>query len=579
MARLNNGFLGNASGKIGNVVFAKWRKIFTARQYQPEIKDANSPEQQKQRNKMIALLQFLKPLNKSFITSFNAPSCVNSTPWSKAIKDNMPVVSPEGCILLKDFILGDPRLPQLNIIGASYDPFIDQIQLSYQMPVIPEENNNFPYFGISALGKYKSSDDTPSLDIRHLMCCHPKGSWYCFLSDNMEQSFYLNYWEEGRIWLIIDENNIYKHKPNPFQNIYATAYFEAVPLIGCFNKNVKVNLVPVNALTWEYLQGSNDWYIKFHIDFSKTSLTSPADYTLKLWTVTLSNGNHVISGPYEWDLQECQFEVILGQSGLTGSVICLYSIFNKQNVQVSRFNRFYISNGSNGVVYPYFQQMFDCNYSHPVSFQLSGNQCGFCGSIDEIFSEFIDLWEQGIITPNENPLPPTPPVEYSLTFNQGTYGTVNITGYTRVVDNIYYFNEGQRALLEIVPNQGYVFNTWSGADSGDLINIDNKHYSILMSKNRVLGAAFITDPNIFYVLIRRPYSNGHFDITGYDHKVDENYYFLPGQIARIAITPDAGFVFSNWLGTAGYSVVMDGTNEGHIVMNSNYDLQAIFITG
>ena len=100
-----------------------------------------------------------------------------------------------------------------------------------------------------------------------------------------------------------------------------------------------------------------------------------------------------------------------------------------------------------------------------------------------------------------------------------------------------------------------------------------------MSKNRVLGAAFITDPNIFYVLIRRPYSNGHFDITGYDHKVDENYYFLPGQIARIAITPDAGFVFSNWLGTAGYSVVMDGTNEGHIVMNSNYDLQAIFITG
>jgi hypothetical protein len=45
MARLSNGFLGTASGKIGNVVFSKWRRIDTARQYQPDIQDANSPAQ------------------------------------------------------------------------------------------------------------------------------------------------------------------------------------------------------------------------------------------------------------------------------------------------------------------------------------------------------------------------------------------------------------------------------------------------------------------------------------------------------------------------------------------------------
>ena len=89
MARLSNGFLGNASGKIGNVVFARWRNIFTARQYQPEIQDANTPAQQLQRTRMMALLQFLKPLNKSFIRRFNAALDKNSTPWAVAIKANM----------------------------------------------------------------------------------------------------------------------------------------------------------------------------------------------------------------------------------------------------------------------------------------------------------------------------------------------------------------------------------------------------------------------------------------------------------------------------------------------------------
>jgi hypothetical protein len=42
MARLKNGFLGNASGKLGNVVFAKWRDLFTVRSYQPDISDAKT---------------------------------------------------------------------------------------------------------------------------------------------------------------------------------------------------------------------------------------------------------------------------------------------------------------------------------------------------------------------------------------------------------------------------------------------------------------------------------------------------------------------------------------------------------
>ncbi len=43
MAKLSNGFLGDASGKLGNVVFSRWKRINTARAYQGNISDANSP--------------------------------------------------------------------------------------------------------------------------------------------------------------------------------------------------------------------------------------------------------------------------------------------------------------------------------------------------------------------------------------------------------------------------------------------------------------------------------------------------------------------------------------------------------
>ncbi len=572
MARINQGFLGNASGKLGNVVFAKWRRLFTARQYQPEIHDANSPDQQKQRTRMVTLLQFLKPLNKTFIKSYNSPYSKNSTSWAKAIKDNMPAVSPEGCISLKNFVLGELNLPPLNVIGASYDPFIDQIQLTYQMQSIPVSVGNFPYIGISALGKYKSSDGTPSFDIRHLMCCEPEGLWHCILSDNMEQSFYLNYWEEGRLWFIIDEDNFNKHTTNPFQNISATAYFKVVPLIGSFNTNVKDNFVPVDALTWEYNQGSNDWYLQFHIDFSKTQLISPADYTLRLWTVTMANGNHLISGSYDWDLQESEFEVILGPSGLTGSVICLYSIFTKQNVQVSRFNRFYISKGSNGIDYPLLQQIFDCNYSHPASFQLSGNQCGFCGAIDELFSDFIELFEQGIIAPDQNPTP----VEYNLTIDPVVNGNIVVTGYKYIDTGIYYFNEGETAQLQIVPDSGYLFDIWTGPDVIDLLRIDDTHYSILMSKNRELSASFNGTSSNFNILTIFPTVNGHFNIAGYDHNIGDNYYFMPEAVAAIALFPEPGMIFSHWEGTGASFLVEVNPNNWRLMMSTNYSLQVFF---
>ena len=42
MAKVMNGFLGDAIGKLGNVVFRKWNSMITASQYQPNVKNPNT---------------------------------------------------------------------------------------------------------------------------------------------------------------------------------------------------------------------------------------------------------------------------------------------------------------------------------------------------------------------------------------------------------------------------------------------------------------------------------------------------------------------------------------------------------
>ena len=572
MARINNGFLGNASGKLGNVVFSKWRRLFTARQYQPVIKDANSPNQQKQRTRMVSLLEFLKPLNKTFIRSFNDSFSKNSTPWAKAIKDNMTAVSSVEGISLNNFVIGEANIPQLSIISAVYNPFIDQIHLTYKMPSASIGINEFPYTGISVLGKYKSSGGLPTFDTRHLLCCQPEGSWYCLLSDEVELSFYLNYWQGGRLWLILDEYQELKINSNPFHNISASGYFEAVPLIKEFNTDIIADLIPVEAITYEYVQRDNIWYLIFNIDFSKTTLVEPANHKLTFWGVGLKSGSRESGVHFQWELSSSTYELNLSEGGFNGSWVWLYSAYTTLGVQVSRFNRIYQDKGSNDVVFPYLQQLFDCNYSHPISYMISGNQCGFCGSIEELFSDFINLYEQGIIIVDQTPILSI----YCLSFNSITNGNIVVTGYKDVVNGNYYFTEGVTAQLELVPAAGYAFGTWSGADAADLTIIDDTHCSILMSKNRELDASIISAISAFKILTSVPNDYGHYDISGYDHRDGDIYSFVNNTTASFVVFPNSGFVFSHWVGDGAPLVVQDGSVNWHLYMNANYTLRAIF---
>ena len=487
MARINNGFLGNASGKLGNVVFAKWRSLYVARQYQPKIQDANSPNQQKQRTRMLAVLDFLKPINNTFIKFFNSPFSKNSTPWAKAIKANMSLISPEGIFLLQNLQLGVPKFPAPIITEAKYNPFIDQVNFKYTHSVNSSSSEEFIYIGSSVLGTYLIGDTQNNFDVRHLLCSLPNGQFWSLISNTVNGSPFTNFWNKARLWLIHYDTYCWNKNYNPAENTSEGTSFEAVKMISDFNTDITDDLIPVEAFTWAFVLTAGVWSLQVTLDFAKTKLVTPNLYKIVISGLSMKSSVANYAYGFIWDLSSNYFEQPFGSAGFNGSAIALYAVYTKTGTRVSRFNRIYMDKGSNGTVYQYFQELYNCNLAHPSSFVLSDDKCGFCGNYGELFSDFIKLWEQGIIHAD---VVPVPVVEYSLTLTPSEGGILRTANYNRVVGNTYYFNENQLIEFWVIPNPLFVFSFFITTDSENFIIIEDGHYKILMIKNRGITGVF-----------------------------------------------------------------------------------------
>ena len=181
MARVKQGFLGNASGKLGTVVFAKWRKTNTVRKHQPVIQDKKSPEQLTQRQVLKIVSQFLAPLKNNFIPFFNKGISGKASPWSYAIKQNISALDINGNFDLSKLQLGKPSLPAPIIQSVIFDPFIDQVNIKFNSNISSVSNDNSLFF-ISVIGQYKNINQTIQLDTRHLIMTCNWGHFNCYVN-------------------------------------------------------------------------------------------------------------------------------------------------------------------------------------------------------------------------------------------------------------------------------------------------------------------------------------------------------------------------------------------------------------
>jgi hypothetical protein len=198
MARVKNGFLGNAAGKVGNVVFSKHKSTETVRSYQPIISNPKTAGQQIQRSLFSQVMQVLKNIPSEYtlipganintkLSAINALSGFNI----KNFKGALPFTFQSMCFIKDPYFF-------ISISSQTYDPLFDSLHIT-----ISQNQSNAAFFNplyFNLCGKLQGSDNVvPGLSN---LCYMPDG-FYCIIptSETGVSTVYYNTFEFGFFWM------------------------------------------------------------------------------------------------------------------------------------------------------------------------------------------------------------------------------------------------------------------------------------------------------------------------------------------------------------------------------------------
>ncbi len=400
MAKLSNGFLGDASGKLGNVVFSKWKRINTARSYQGKISDANSPAQKTQRLRMSALQSFLSPLNNNFIKFFNSKFVVNSTPWAKAIKDNMPAVDELGNIDLTKITFGNNKLPPVKILNSDYDPFIDCLTIKYDNPDFITSNSSFPLIACSMLGMSKEYDQPHSFNLDNMLKYMPGSYFYCEYEDQGGTTVFTNYFDRGQFWLIPLSDYRWDEMYQSIPENTVPVSFVPISQVRGFNKKFDYNPIPFDILDISYEKPDSTTNLVINIDKKLIPEEITDDYSIALQVRLILREGYIDFEMTNLKISELPYTTTIPNKYNVVGLIVLYTVLNEDDQQISCFNTKYFGYDPNENFTPYFVALHMCYGACALSFKLQSNYTGIYGKLDELVSDFISAYESGIVTGN-----------------------------------------------------------------------------------------------------------------------------------------------------------------------------------
>lgn len=398
MAKLTNGFLGNASGKLGNVVFSKWKRINTARTYVGKISDANTPAQKRQRLKMSALQNFLSPLNDSFIKFFNSNYVDKSTPWAKAIKDNMQMVDDLGNINTDLLKLGKEKYRNVNITESSYDPFIDRLTLKYDDPNALKFKSNYPLIANSMLGISKAFNGTYSFNTDNMLSFMSGDIFYCRFEGPDRTYNFRNYFSRGNFWLVPFESYRWDEHHQSNGGNTPSSPFTPLPIIHDFNLDIKDDPVPPSCASVSYINVDTKPEIEIKLNVNQLNPNFSLKNKVKLFIRLIKKDGTVDLTPKVVQLESFPFNQSLEAPENIVGFIILYNVLNEHEEQIGRFNRVYYGKDLKGIETPYFDALWQYYGANPLSFILNDNQSGIFGNIDELCADFISSYQNGTVT-------------------------------------------------------------------------------------------------------------------------------------------------------------------------------------
>jgi hypothetical protein len=150
-------------------------------------------------------------------------------------------------------------------------------------------------------------------------------------------------------------------------------------------------------------------------------------------------------------------------------------------------------------------------------------------------------------------------IQYTLTAGNDGNGSVTLSppGGTYAV--------GSTITLTPVANTGYQFSSWTGANSGDILNTDGI-YTIVMNGNKTVTANFVQQ----FTLTAGNDGNGTVTLG------PAGGTYTSGTTVTLTPVPNSGYVFSSWSGDNA-SDIINTSGVYTIVMNGNKTVTANFV--
>jgi len=347
MARIMNGFLGDAIGKLGNVVFRKWNSMITASKYQPLVRNPNTMAQQAQRIRIKSLALALKPFKDSIIPLNFKNNNGQSTSWAEAIKANYPLVDESGKIIFQNMILsGGSMLPPV-IVRVDYNPFIDMFYIEFNLVNLPEMDIN--RIRLTAVGRKMLDNSFNTANI----CKLPfKNKFSSYINELALPDWPLNFdfnnaWSEGTLFCNIinsPSRDVRAYNPaNIVNSPSAGAYFSTDYNFNNFDFTVTDRLIMPNNFHVVIIEDDETFFIKLGIDhYSSIPGLLPDDIINVLPFVLEANANQY-NGPYTFTAITGLVDFPLLEGDETKPFIFLYYVTNAAGVNKSTAIRFYFN--------------------------------------------------------------------------------------------------------------------------------------------------------------------------------------------------------------------------------------------
>jgi|GEM_PF-1450671 len=296
MATVKNGLLGDAIGKLGNVVFRKWNSLITVSKYQPMVKNPNTIAQQLQRQKIKNLSLALQPFKDNVIPLNFRNRNGRSTAWAEAIRKNYPLVDDSGNITFSEMLLSGSNMVPPMILRAAYDPFINQFYIEYTL--INSDDIDPNSIRLTAVGR-KPIDTTFNTDN---ICKLPfKNFFSTYIHEESLPDWPMNYdfsniWSEGMLFYNIINDPSRDVRPYIPANIMNSpsvgAYFTANIDDVYFDFKISKRIILPENIHATTFQDATGWYLKISIDdYTKFPELYPDDVINVIPQILVSNGN------------------------------------------------------------------------------------------------------------------------------------------------------------------------------------------------------------------------------------------------------------------------------------------------